>query len=95
MAAEETVELIYADLAVYIPIFPFLAFLFILFFGRHFQEGGNGIVRKMWKEEGGNFAVLFVTISWLLSLIVGGEVFIKLLEGEEGHNVHKEILYHN
>ncbi|MFX0115902.1 MAG: hypothetical protein ACFFB3_15230, partial [Candidatus Hodarchaeota archaeon] len=75
-----SVHLSYSELAIFIPIIPILAFLTILSIGK--RIGG---------EEGGYIAVASITLSWLLSLLVGGEVLLKLLDGKE--EIEKEHLY--
>ncbi|MHA2370289.1 MAG: NADH-quinone oxidoreductase subunit L, partial [Candidatus Hodarchaeales archaeon] len=65
-------ELLFSELALLIPVFPFIGFLTVLSFGK--KVGG---------EEGGYLAVTGITISWLLSLLVGGQVLLKLLLEEE------------
>ncbi|MHA2271995.1 MAG: hypothetical protein ACXACI_09050, partial [Candidatus Hodarchaeales archaeon] len=58
-------ELLFSELALLIPVFPFIGFLTVLSFGK--KVGG---------EEGGYLAVTGITISWLLSLLVGGQVLL-------------------
>lgn len=65
-------ELLFSELALLIPVFPFIGFLTVLSFGK-----------KMGGEEGGYLAVMGITISWLLSLLIGGQVLLKLLLDEE------------
>ncbi|MFQ5979504.1 MAG: NADH-quinone oxidoreductase subunit L [Candidatus Heimdallarchaeota archaeon] len=65
-------ELLFSELALLIPVFPFIGFLTVLSIGK--KVGG---------EEGGYLAVMGITISWLLSLLIGGQVLLKLLLEEE------------
>ncbi|MFW9915614.1 MAG: NADH-quinone oxidoreductase subunit L [Candidatus Thorarchaeota archaeon] len=75
-------ELLFSELALLIPVFPFIGFLTVLFFGK--KAGG---------EEGGYLAVTGITISWLLSLLVGGQVLLELLLDENAEILEEAVIH--
>ncbi|MHA2094601.1 MAG: NADH-quinone oxidoreductase subunit 5 family protein, partial [Candidatus Hodarchaeales archaeon] len=67
--AEEVVHLIFGNLAIFIPIIPIVASFIVLFFGKYYD-----------KKAHGNLIALFATgASLLLTLLVSGEIILKLL----------------